>query len=240
MINIIIPIAGYSPDFKSRFNTSKNLVKINGQHLIILIINSFKDILNQSNQVFFVINKFEDDEFKTSSFIKTVLPNSHIILTNGNTAGSVASILLCLDFITPNKPLLILGGDQIINIELTKILDIHKSSMTNHIITVSSDEYIDDSSYSFARTIGNYVYYIEEKKEISKNALTGIYFFNDSLMFFNYCMKYILSFPEQEVYYISQVINLMIEGGQTFECLQINSNNFIKFTNSILLKEILK
>jgi dTDP-glucose pyrophosphorylase len=240
MINIIIPIASDFSPFKSKFKTSKNLLLINGQSLIVSVINNFNDILNSGNKVFFVISKLEDEEFKTSSIIKSMLPNSHIIFSNGNTAGSIASILLAIDLLNPTKPLLILGGDQIISIEIKKVLDEFISSRSNHIITVNTNQYIDDSSYSFARIVGNDVYYLEEKKEISNNALTGVYFFNNTSIFLNSCIKYILNFPEQDVYFISQVINLMIEGGQRFKSLQISSNSFVKYTNSILLKEKIK
>jgi len=238
MINIIIPIASQNIHIEKKYLLPKNLISINGVPLIKLVINNFIDILSSNNNVIFVISEIEEFTYKTSHIIKKIIPNSKFFFTKGHTSGSVVSILLSCNLILVGLPLLIIGGDQVFQEDKKNLFLKLTSLKTNSLITVDDFSVESENSYSYARVHNNFVYYIEEKKSISNLKITGLYYFEDVSIFFNHIKEYILKFPNQEIYYISQVVNSMIENGIVFHNYLISSQGFIKYSNHKLLNEV--
>jgi dTDP-glucose pyrophosphorylase len=236
MINIVIPIVNNNEFFKENFAVPKNLFPIGDKPLIRLVIDSFRSILTAENNIIFILKLDESIQFQTDLRIKELLPSAKFVYAHGNTAGSVASILLCLDLINFNYPLFLIGGDQIINLDIVPIVLQFTQSKSNYLLTFRTDinEFSADHPYSFARLNGDCIYYIEEKKSISNLALTGIYFFSNPSDFLNSSQNFILKNPEQENYYISQVVNLMIESGSIFYNYSIGEGDFVKYYKSKL------
>lgn len=232
MINLVIPIVNNNEFYETNFSHPKNLIPINGKHLIEVVIESFRGILIEQNNVIFIISLNESTKYETDKKIKKILPFARFVYTQGNTFGSVASILLSYGFVDLNLPLLILGGDQTLSLNFESILFKFVQLNSNYILTtrIISDKISSKTPFSYARLDQDKIYYIEEKKSISNNALTGIYFFRKANDFFIFSQKYILDNPEQETFYISQVINLMIENNLKFLNYSINNKEFKKYS----------
>ena len=237
MINVLVPIVNNNKEYIDKFGIPKNLVILNNKPLIQQVIESFIKILNDKNNVIFILDLNESKEFHTEFLIKQLLPFAKFAYAQGSTAGAVASLLLAIDLINYDMPLLILGGDQTINLDFESVLFKFVNSEFNYLITFkNSNQLLLSYPYSFARLNDNLVYFIEEKKSISNLALTGIYFFINSLDFFTKAQEYILKFPEQDIYFISQVVNLMIEGGLKFMNFTIEEDDYNKFYKAKLIE----
>lgn len=237
MINVVVPIVNDNKEFIDKFGIPKNLVMVGNKPLIQNVIESFIEIFSIDNNVIFIIDYNESKNFQTELLIKQILPFAKFAYAHGITSGAVLSLLLSIELIHHDKPLLIIGGDQTVNLDLNSILFSFLNSKSNHLITFkSSNKLLLSHPYSFARLNNNFIYFIEEKKSISNIALTGIYFFISAVDFFNKAQEYILKFPEQDIYFISQVVNLMIESGLKFLNHSIMESEYNKFFKAKLIE----
>lgn len=123
-MNLIILMAGSTKAFKSDgYFYPKNLIEINGIPMLEHVINNLAPVINHCNSVTFIVSKNEDVKFHTGKIIRLMVPSANVIPVEEQTAGAACSALMGIDYIEEDAPLLIMNGDQILDIDFQMMLE---------------------------------------------------------------------------------------------------------------------
>ena len=123
-MNLIVLMAGSSEAFKSDgYFYPKNLIEINGISMLEHVITNLASVISRCNSVTFVVSKNEDAKFHTGKFIRLMVPTANIISVEEQTAGAACSALMAIDYIEEDTPLLIMNGDQVLDIDFLLMLE---------------------------------------------------------------------------------------------------------------------
>ncbi len=207
-MNIVVPMAGSDQLFKeSGYNFPKNLIEISDKPLIQHVFESLNKVNNASFT--FIIKKEEQERYHTDEVLKLVDPSCNIITAEGNTAGAACTVLLAVEVINNDDPLLITNGDQIILEDMQKIIsDFQERDLDGGIVTFESIH--PRWSYVLLDDEG-YVIETAEKRPISKCATAGVYYFKHGKDFVSSCMGMIKKDANVEgKYFVCPSYNEMI------------------------------
>ena len=123
-MNLIVLMAGSTEAFKSDgYFYPKNLIEINGISMLEHVITNLASVIGRCNSVTFVVSKNEDAKFHTGKFIRLMVPTANIISVEEQTAGAACSALMAIDYIEEDTPLLIMNGDQVLDIDFLLMLE---------------------------------------------------------------------------------------------------------------------
>ncbi|WP_214483028.1 glycosyltransferase family 2 protein [Bacillus sp. SM2101] len=217
-MNIVIPLAGKGTRFKKAgFTEPKVLINVLGKPMFYWSLKSLNQLTSQ-NQVTFVCLDEHLNNTKLKENIYQYCPNANIVAINEYTRGQAETVLETEDFIKKNQPLLVFNGDTYQ--ELPYINHILNSNSTKGKIFVFTSS---NPSYSYVDiNKNNEVTDIKEKKVISKYATTGLYYFPSTERYISATKEIINSRNSTEgEYYISNVIQRMLEKGEHFEIIKV-------------------
>ena len=149
------------------------------------------DFLNEiKNAEFIIILKRNDMiSYSLDYMIRLLLPNAKIVIAEGNTKGSVCSCLLAIDEIDENEPLIIAGCNQLFTDNPQNSIDFFEKEGYDGGAIVFEDVH-PRWSYFRINTDG-LVTEVAEKRPISKNAATGMYYFKKGIFFIDAAMQMI-------------------------------------------------
>ena len=117
MLKIIIPLAGNSDLFHNAgYVYPKPLIEINGKTMIELIVENPSKI-KRRHQFVFIIKEDDVTKFHLDNTLKLICPDCEIVKLKKITNGALCSVLMSLDSLNPNDNLLILNGDQVVDID---------------------------------------------------------------------------------------------------------------------------
>jgi dTDP-glucose pyrophosphorylase len=233
-INILIPLAGTNPLFsKSEFPYSKPLIEIDGKPMIQLTIENLKTIKKKIHFIFLV--RTEDCKTFFLDHVLRLLSenNSTIIKIDNDTKGAACTALLAIDEIDNDIPLIISNGDQIIKEDLNKIIDYLKNFDTGVISTTSVHP-----RWSYIRTEGNKITETAEKRPISKDAITGFFYYRKGSYYVKSAMEMIKKDTNYNgMYYISSTINELILENKKTGFYKIPNEQYESFYSPEKIKE---
>jgi HAD superfamily hydrolase (TIGR01509 family) len=185
-LNVIIPMAGKGSRFASAgYTFPKPLIEIAGKPMIQCVIEN----LNLIAKFIFIIQKKHQQKNNIVSLLKTLIPDCEIIILDKVTEGAACTVLLAKRLINNKRPLLIANSDQYIVWNSNNTLyKFHNRDYDGGIITFKASH----PKWSYARTDDtNMVLEVAEKKVISNNATTGIYFWKKGSDYVKYAEKMI-------------------------------------------------
>ncbi len=224
---IIIPLGGLGERFKkSGYQYPKPLVNVLGKNIIQWLIDNLK--LNTGDRILIPYNqdlsKYHFEEELKKSYPKT---SFFFMEMRENTQGASDTIYQILQkFEETNQidePILSLDGD---NFYTCDILQLWKSKNKIFVFEDLSKEPI----YSYIQTDSHnqHVEKIIEKEKISNLACTGAYGFDSWKNLKKYCKLIMdLNIRQKNEFYISTVIQKMIEDNIQFDYQIISSENYI-------------
>ena len=123
-MNLIVLMAGSTEAFKSDgYFYPKNLIEINGIPMLEHVINNLAPVISCCDSVTFIVPKSEDVKFHTGKIIRLMVPTANVVSVEEQTAGATCSALMAIDYIEEDNPLLIMNGDQILNIDFRSMLE---------------------------------------------------------------------------------------------------------------------
>lgn len=223
---IIIPLGGLGERFKKcGYQYPKPLVNVLGKNIIQWLIDNLK--ISTNDKILIPYNQelskyhFEEDLKKTYPKISFFFMELH-----ENTQGAADTIYQLLHKFeeknSMDEPIISLDGD---NFYTCDILHLWKSKNRIFVFEDLSKEpiysYIQPNSQGFIERI-------VEKEKISNFACTGAYGFDSWKSLKKYCKKIIdLNIRQKNEFYISTVIQKMIEEGLLFDYQTISSENYI-------------
>lgn len=221
MINILVPIAGVAKTFKEKgYIFPKPLIEVKNKPMIQLIYENLK--LNMEHRFIFIVRKVDYEEFALGDVLKMMIPDSLVVVLNGETKGAACSALMAAHFIKGSNPLLIANGDQYLDVDLStivrKFLD---EGVDGGIITFESVH----PKWSFVRVDRDgFVLEAAEKKPISKHATAGVYFFKKGDYFIEAAQSMIRKdVKTMDQFFICPTYNEMILKGMKIKTVNIDN-----------------
>jgi len=227
MINILILLAG-----KSRFFDEEKLMypipmmEIGSKMLIEKVIENLS-VLDKEIKFIFVVRRSDCDTHHLDDVLKTLTNDTcQIIKIHKETAGSVCSALMAIEYIDTKSPLLIANYDQIFDCNLCLAVDKLRNS-DGVIITFESTH--PRWSYVMLGEEKNIIE-VSEKRPISSQAIAGFYLFKHGSDYVTSAMDSIRKESKYDnKYYTSSVLNEMILAGKKLDVLQIDHNHYHTF-----------
>lgn len=213
-MNLVIPIASNSNFFSiEEYGYPKPLIEIMGIPMIEHVIknithgNSFKKII-------FIVQQDACDRFHLDSTLNLLSPiKPEIIKLRANTQGALCSVLLAVEHINQDEPLLISNADQIFDRGIADYLQhFNAGDLDAACLTFSSVH----PRWSYVKTNGDgFVTETAEKRPISKHAIAGLYWYKKGYEFVKSGMASIKNgYSVEGKYFISPVFNEYVLSGK--------------------------
>lgn len=174
-MNILILLAGPDDIFtEAGYTFPKNLVEINGLPLIQRLIESLGVLKKEAFRPIFILRRNENQKHYTGKVIQLLL-SKPILFEVEETAGAACSALYATAEIDNSAPLLIVNGDQILDIEIEEVIqDFEVRELDVGVITFNAVH----PRWSFVRCDeSGLVVEAAEKHPISDLATVGVYYF---------------------------------------------------------------
>ena len=236
-MNLVIPIASSSKFFSlEEYGYPEPLIEIMGVPMIEHVIknitygNSFKKII-------FIVKQDECDHFHLDSTLNLLSPiKPEIIKLRADTQGALCSVLLAVEHINGNEPLLISNADQIFDGGIADHLHrITASNLDAACLTFSSVH----PRWSFIKTNDDgMVIETAEKRPISKNAIAGVYWYKSGSDFVDGGMASIKHGSSLEgKYFISPVFNEYVLSGKRVGHLKVTNEQYHTFYSPQKIEE---
>jgi beta-phosphoglucomutase-like phosphatase (HAD superfamily)/dTDP-glucose pyrophosphorylase len=129
----------------------------------------------KNTEFVFILNRRDVEKFRLNNVIKLLVPNAKMVATDGSTAGAACSCMLACDYFVDDEPITIVGGDQIVTVDLQAAIDKFVSEDYDGGVVCFEDVH---PHWSFV-SLNNegLVTEVAEKSPISRNATTGFYYF---------------------------------------------------------------
>ncbi len=205
MLKIIIPLAGPSELFSNAgYYYPKPLIEINGRIMIEHVLQN-PSAIEEEHQFIFIIREEDSNKFHIDNVLKLLAPNSEIIKLKKATKGGLCSALMAVDKIAATDSVLILNGDQILDIDFNEVGRYWKEKQVDAgLITFKSVH----PRWSYARIEHEEVVQTAEKNPISNHAISGYYYFEKAADFFAAAYESIKNDVQLDgIFFISPVIN---------------------------------
>jgi NDP-sugar pyrophosphorylase family protein len=228
-MQILIPISGHSIFFpKEEFYFPKPLIEISGRPMIELVVRQLQQQF-QSSRFIFVIDPEDSRLFSLGRTLLLLAGEDTVIIEKpGPTSGALCSCLLAIDSLDVDQPLIIANSDQIIEDNLTQLVETFRSTdCAAGVITFDSihprwSYIVDDDQGEVVQTF--------EKKVASRNAIAGFYYFRRASLFTEAAMQVVLNDVQLDgMYFISSSLNQIILSGCRVLHLPIASHAYHSF-----------
>ena len=238
MLKIIIPLAGPSEMFQQAgYIYPKPLIEINGVPMIQLVIEQARDI-DEPCQFVFIIKEEDSIKFHLDNTLRLLSASCEIVKLKRPTSGSLCSVLMAIDNINDDDSLIILNGDQLLDIEYHDVLNFWRSKNADAgLITFKSVH----PRWSYARLENERVVQTAEKNPISNNAMVGYYFFAHAATFFKAAFRVIQNDVNFDgSYFTSPVINEYVLLNKNILQYQIDAQAHHSFYSPQMIEEYAK
>jgi dTDP-glucose pyrophosphorylase len=208
-MQVVIPMAGRGSRFLMEgFTPPKPLIDVGGLPMIVRAIKSLEGL--SISKLIIVTLKEHEHQYGVSEILQRHIPNQfELVILNDVTEGQLCTVLEAKHLLDLKEDLLIAACDTYVEEGITEDV---LNSKYHGIISVAN---LEGEQWSFAR-LGDdgCVVEVAEKKRISDNASTGLYYFRNVQEFINYG-ELIIANQERTrgEFYIMPVYQKMIEAG---------------------------
>lgn len=234
MINILVPMAGKSYFFDDKQDGfSKPFIEICGKTMLEHFVLNYQNI--NDKRFIFVIQDDENRKFGLQNAINVLTNNKNeIIILKNETAGMACSALMAVNFIDNDEPLIIANMDQIFELDLNEII----YKLSNFDAGVLSFENI-HPRFSYVKCDEeNNILQASEKKQISKNAIAGFYYFKKGSNFTQAAKDMIKKDVNLDgKFYVAPTLNELILQGKVVKNLRIDNNKYFTFYSHTKIDE---
>jgi dTDP-glucose pyrophosphorylase len=217
---VVIPMAGLGSRFQEAgYSDPKPFISVHGKPMIQWVVE------NLSSQIYrtrftFIVNRIQLESYRIEEKLTKIVPDCNIISIPGKTEGAACTVLLALDEISLDRPLLIANSDQYIDISIDDFLK--KAFQTNRdglIMTFPANE----KKWSYAKiNAEGLVTEVAEKNPISPHATVGIYYFKNARSYVEASQSMIkLDQRTNGEFYVCPVYNELIRNGAQIEIFPI-------------------
>ena len=224
---------------KAGYLYPKNLTEIGNIPLLELVLKTFGDIIDASDQLILSLRQNEIEKYHTSSVAKLLYPEARIVSIPGVTRGAACAVLLAASDIDNADELVIINGDIVIEEKLMPAIEnFRRKKLDGGAITIESVH----PRWSFVKCDENgQMIEAAEKRPISKNATVGVYYFKKGHDYVEAAKNMIRKDAEVNgSFYICPVFNELILVQKKLGIYSIDRNNYFSLSNPSGLETYLK
>jgi dTDP-glucose pyrophosphorylase len=236
-MNLVIPIASSSNFFSlEEYGYPKPLIEIMGMPMIEYVIKNITHD-NTFEKIIFIVRQDECDRFHLDNTLNLLSPiKPEIIRLRADTQGALCSVLLAIEHINQDEPLLISNADQIF-----------EQGIADHLRRFGASD-LDAACLTFSSVHPRWSYVkmnedglvIEtaEKRPISKHAIAGLYWYKNGSDFVQSSMASIRHGSSVEgKYFLSPVFNEYILLGKKVGCHTVPNEKYHTFYSPQKIEE---
>jgi dTDP-glucose pyrophosphorylase len=236
-MNLVIPIASNSKFFNLEdYGYPKPLIEIMGKPMIQHVIENVIQGI-EFKKIIFIVRQDECLKYHIDNTLNLLSPIKPIIIRlRADTQGALCSVLLAIEHINSDQPLVVSNADQIFDGGVSRqVKQFISSPLDAACLTFNSVH----PRWSYVR-IGNSDHVVEtaEKRPISKHAIAGIYLYRRGSDFVNFGMDSIKHGSSVDGnYYISPVFNEYILAGRKVGHFPVHNEKYHTFYNPQKIEE---
>lgn len=226
-MNILVPMAGKSQFFSdSDYPFPLPLLEIGGLTMIERVLENLATASADVNFIF-VLNQEDCRRYYLDRTLNIITGGRcHIVKLEGETRGSACSALMAIDFVNNNTPLLIANSDQLIDLPLMTVL-LPLLQADAGVVTFESVH----PRWSYVKLDDDgWVVEVAEKRPLSKNAIAGLYFFQQGQYFVEAAMQMIRK--DESVngsFFVAPVLNQLVLQGRKIATSKIANDQYHTF-----------
>jgi HAD superfamily hydrolase (TIGR01509 family) len=170
-VNIVIPCAGLGSRFANAgYTFPKPLIDVAGKPMIQVVVEN----INITGRFIFIVQESHYEKYNLKYLLNAIAPGCVIIQTSGLTEGAACSLLLAKEHINSETPLILANSDQFLEWDARQFLYACTGEGVDGCISTFTNSH---PKFSYARTDEDgWVAEVAEKKVISSDATTGIYY----------------------------------------------------------------
>jgi len=211
--NILIPMAGRGSRFEEQGYTDKKpFIDVNGKPMIHRVIENLGMEFDKEYMFIMICLQEDFDKYDFTEFEKVIGHNSYdVVILDDVTEGAAQTILQAKDLIDDDTPLMTMNSDQLVDWDIERLFE-----MCEQFDGVIPCFYGEGNAWSYARTLDNgYVQEVAEKKQISKYATAGYYYWKKGSDFVKYAEQMIEQNSRTNgEFYVAPVYNWAIKDGK--------------------------
>ena len=229
MLNILLPMAGVSTlADELGYPYPSPLVEICGVPLIQRVIENFTE-LGSDLCITAVLRSEDCRRFHVDSTIKLLAgSNTKISILQKDTAGALCSVLMAIEHINDDTPLVIANTDQIFDRGMLLSLMQQIEAIDPDAACPTFDSV--HPRWSYVRLNDGHVVEAVEKTPVSHHAVAGLYYFNSGKKFADSAMRAVLNGRDIDGrFFISAVLNEYILEERTVVSVPIDSSSYHSF-----------
>ena len=211
--NILIPMAGRGSRFEEQGYTDKKpFIDVNGKPMIHRVIKNLGMEFDKEYMFILICLQEDFDKYDFTEFEKVIGHNSYdVVILDDVTEGAAQTVLTAKHLINDDTPLMTMNSDQLVDWDVERLFE-----MCEQFDGVIPCFYGEGNAWSYARTLDNgYVQEVAEKKQISKYATAGYYYWKKVSDFVKYAEQMIKDNSRTNgEFYVAPVYNWAILDGK--------------------------
>ena len=223
-MDIIIPIAGSrKADDVAETDYIRSLQEIERKTILQYALESLQEIPDSH---FVVVVKREDvNTYHIDSIVKLLCPGADIVIAEGETMGAACTCMLAIDHLELDKPLLIMGSDQVLTVSTKAIIEDFQANEYDGGVAIFDDVH---PRWSYVKLDENeFVVEAAEKRPISRNAVAGFYYFRKGQDFIDAAQKMVLKNASVNgKFYVCPTYNEMVLQGKTIGTFRVKKDDY--------------
>jgi len=168
---LVVPMAGRGSRME-RADIPKPLLPVAGRTMVDWALRSVRSI--PRSRIVFVALREHEQAHGVSARLRHLEPSCDVVLLDRVTEGQLCTVLAAREFIDRDEDVLVASADTLVEQNLASDLLARAPNMSGMLSVID----VPGERWSFAKTDGTTrVVEVAEKKRISNNASTGIYWF---------------------------------------------------------------
>jgi len=206
------------------------LAERNSISVIQRIINSCEQIDNA--KIIFSVLEADAKQFNLIDVLKQLSSGANLRITPDLTKGSACTALLAACELVQDHQLLILSANEIVDIDLVKLLENFRSLKFDAATVVFHSIH---PRYSYVQIDDqNHISEIAQRDPISNTATTGLFWFKKTSDFVDAAKNMIIfRSPVKDNYYVGLTLNELILGGKKVGFQRISEDMYIPLKDQI-------
>ena len=217
-MNVLIPCAGHGSRFADAgYTFPKLLIDVNGKPMIQVVVEN----LNIDANFIFIVRQEHYEKYNLKSLLNIIAPNCKIVTVDEVTEGACCTTLLAEKYINNDNPLIIANSDQFMDWKSGEFYhSLNSDNIDGSIVTFENVH----PKWSYVKTneYGN-VTEVAEKKVISNQATTGVYFYKKGSDYVKYGKQMIdKNIRTNNEFYVAPVFSEFILDGKIIKTFTVD------------------
>ena len=206
-------MAGRGSRFEEQGYTDKKpFIDVDGKPMIHRVIKNLGMEFDKEYMFILICLQEDFDKYDFTEFEKVIGHNSYdVVILDDVTEGAAQTVLTAKHLINDDIPLMTMNSDQLVDWDVERLFE-----MCEQFDGVIPCFYGEGNAWSYARTLDNgYVQEVAEKKQISRYATAGYYYWKKGSDFVKYAEQMIKDNSRTNgEFYVAPVYNWAVKDGK--------------------------